>query len=72
MAIPHCCPVCNGAGTTAKPPYVAGDQETWYASDCRFPCHACKGSGIVWEDTSYGTGKSDNRRYSLAIYPKEA
>ena len=50
MAIPHCCPVCNGAGTTAKPPYVAGDQETWDAYDCRlYPCPACKGTGIVWE-----------------------
>ena len=49
MAIPHKCPVCEGAGTTTKPPYVAGDQETWYASDCRFPCPACKGTCIVWE-----------------------
>lgn len=49
MAIPHKCPVCEGIGTTSRPPYVAGDQATWYASDCRFPCRACKGSGIVWE-----------------------
>lgn len=70
--IPHTCPVCEGAGTTAKPPYVAGDQRTWDAYDCRlYPCPPCKGSGIVWEDTSYGTEKSDNVRYSLAVYPKE-
>lgn len=72
MSIAHKCPVCEGAGTTIKPPYVAGDQQEWTSSDLRLhPCQPCKGSGIVWEDTSYGTGKSDNTRYSLAIYPKE-
>ena len=52
MSIPHKCPVCEGAGTTIKPPYVAGDQQEWTSCDLGFyPCQPYKGSGIVWEKT---------------------
>jgi len=48
--IPHKCPVCNGFGTVSKPPWVAGDQETWLSSSCEpYPCKACNGTGIIWE-----------------------
>ena len=47
---PHCCPVCHGAGTVSRPPWVAGDQPTWDTNTIEFyECRACKGSGIVWE-----------------------
>ena len=49
---PHCCPVCHGAGTVSRPPWVAGDQPTWDAGGIEFyECRACKGSGMVWEET---------------------
>ena len=50
--IPHKCPCCNGHQTVSKPPNVAGDQLTWYASDAGpYQCKACIGTGIVWEQT---------------------
>lgn len=46
---PFCCPVCNGAGTVSRPPYVAGDQPMWTANNTGpYPCKACGGCGIVW------------------------
>jgi hypothetical protein len=27
--VPHCCPVCSGSGKVSRPPWVAGDQESW-------------------------------------------
>lgn len=52
MSIPHACPVCRGHGTVSKPPYVAGDQDSWAGSGTgSYPCHACSGTGIVWEVT---------------------
>jgi DnaJ-class molecular chaperone len=39
MANPHKCPVCNGSGKQA----VALSYSTIV------DCHACKGTGIVWE-----------------------
>ena len=52
--IPHKCPVCNGYGTVSKPPDVAGDQDTWDANNAfdKYPCPACKGTGIIWEGGS--------------------
>lgn len=48
--IPHRCPVCTGQGKVNKPPYVAGDQETWVSNSAGpWPCQACNGSGILWE-----------------------
>jgi len=46
---PFCCPVCNGHGTTIRPPNVAGDIVTRIDSwtpNCS--CPACTGTGIVW------------------------
>lgn len=51
--IPHCCPVCNGAGKVQRPPYVAGDQCSWISSGGElYPCPPCKGTGIIWEKLS--------------------
>lgn len=50
MTRPHTCPVCNGAGTVQRPPWVAGDQPSWAASSTRpYECKACLGTGIIWE-----------------------
>jgi len=47
---PHGCPVCHGQGTVSKPPYIAGDQPTWTASNSTpYPCPACNGTGVIWE-----------------------
>ncbi len=46
---PYACPVCNGAGHLNRPPWIAGDQESWVANEIRtYPCSACDGTGIVW------------------------
>jgi len=46
---PYRCPTCNGHGTTIRPPWVAGDQETWSAnSTAHYPCRACAGTGVLW------------------------
>ena len=51
MRIPFKCPVCDGTGLVSKPPYIAGDQETWSTSQTgTYPCHACGGSGIIWSE----------------------
>lgn len=51
MKIPFSCPVCNGHGTVSKPPWIAGDQMTWYASSSvLYTCNACDGTGVVWEE----------------------
>ena len=47
----HACPVCSGQGTVSRPPWIAGDQETWVATGTAlYPCHACNGKG--WIKTS--------------------
>jgi hypothetical protein len=50
MSMPHKCPVCNGTGKVSIPPNTPGDVGSW-TSDERGPwdCHACKGTGILWE-----------------------
>lgn len=48
MSIPHKCPVCDGQGIVSRPPYLAGDVETWEDSQTSYPCRACNGTGIVW------------------------
>ena len=43
------CPVCGGQGEVNKPPWVAGDQETWVStSSGPYLCQACNGQGIIW------------------------
>jgi len=50
MKIPYRCPVCNGYRTVQKPPYIAGDQETWAAASTEpYPCPACNGTGLIWD-----------------------
>lgn len=48
---PQCarCPVCNGMGQQSRPPFVAGDAQTWVdAGVMTYPCPACAGTGVVW------------------------
>lgn len=42
------CPVCHGQGFLNKPPWVAGDQHSWLASNTQtYTCQACNGGGMV-------------------------
>lgn len=44
----HLCPNCHGQKTVSKPPYIAGDQETWTAGDSKlYPCPTCNGMGYI-------------------------
>ena len=50
------CPVCDGQGTVSKPPWVAGDQQSWASSGTEtYPCWACGGTGTML--LVYGTRK---------------
>lgn len=48
--VPFCCPVCHGQGLVSHPPWVAGDQPGWCATNAHdlYPCRACAGTGVVW------------------------
>lgn len=50
MSQPHKCPVCEGEGTRHRRGYCNTAEK----------CHACNGTGIVWEPetTSWGTTKT--------------
>ncbi len=42
------CPVCNGFKTVSRPPWIAGDQQTWSTSNVEsYPCPTCKATGLV-------------------------
>lgn len=44
----HKCPRCNGVGTTYRPPWVPGDQQTWTATGTPiYECNLCTGTGLV-------------------------
>ena len=46
---PHKCPVCDGTGLVSRPPYVAGDVDSWTDSQTEpYQCKACGDSGIIW------------------------
>lgn len=46
---PHKCPVCDGSGKVSRPPWIAGDQQTWVSGSIEmYECRACTGTGIVW------------------------
>lgn len=49
-AVPHKCPVCDGAGKVSRPPHVPGDVNTWMdtSAGAVYDCRACDGSGVVW------------------------
>lgn len=49
MKTPFACPTCCGHKTVQKPPWIAGDQQTWVSSDYTpYPCPSCNGTGIIW------------------------
>ncbi len=51
MMQPFCCPTCNGYGTVSKPPWIAGDHQTWAsATVALYPCPSCKGTGTIWKE----------------------
>ena len=42
------CPVCDGTGLVSRPPWVAGDVQTWTdSSGGPYPCKVCGGQGIL-------------------------
>jgi len=43
--VPHRCPVCDGSGRIVDLSLTSGGG----------PCHACSGTGIVWEPDGYQT-----------------
>ena len=48
--MPCACPVCYGQGTVSKPPWIAGDVQTWETGDTQlYPCPPCRGTGLVWK-----------------------
>ena len=43
------CPICDGTGLVSKPPWIAGDQDSWTCSGTGpYPCTACNGTGLLW------------------------
>jgi len=48
MATPHTCPVCLGTGAVPPGGTVGGTYQVPWSQTC----HACGGTGIVWEYTS--------------------
>lgn len=46
---PYRCPVCDGTGLVSRPPNVAGDVESWPASETGpYQCKVCNGTGVLW------------------------
>lgn len=41
------CPLCQGQGRVSKPPWIAGDQQTWVDTQTSHVCHICNGVGII-------------------------
>ncbi|MCK9543759.1 MAG: hypothetical protein M0R03_17200 [Novosphingobium sp.] len=41
------CPKCDGQGIVSKPPWIAGDQDTWTASQANFTCNLCNGQMVI-------------------------
>jgi DnaJ-class molecular chaperone len=52
MIAPFTCPTCNGSTTVSKPPWIAGDQNTWFSSNAGelYPCPSCNGVGVIWHE----------------------
>ena len=48
MAHWQTCPKCNGQGIVSKPPWVAGDVNTWSATSASFICDVCHGAKILF------------------------
>jgi len=41
------CPVCDGAGNVARPPWVAGDVPEWMSGRSFYTCAKCEGNGVI-------------------------
>lgn len=41
------CPKCDGQGIVSKPPYIAGNQNTWTSSEISYTCNVCNGKMII-------------------------
>lgn len=42
------CPNCHGQTTVSKPPWVAGDVQTWTIGSTElYPCPTCDGKGFI-------------------------
>jgi len=50
MSTPHRCPVCGGSGKVGAVDCF-GQHVATTAGLLTNPCHACNGTGIVWEPT---------------------
>ena len=42
------CPVCDGQGLVVRPPWVAGDTQTWTDTNAGpYTCRRCGGKGTI-------------------------
>ncbi|MFH1527256.1 MAG: hypothetical protein ABIG69_11505 [Bacteroidota bacterium] len=41
------CPKCDGQGIVSKPPWIAGDQETWMDTQTSHTCNLCNGMMVI-------------------------
>ena len=41
------CPKCDGQGIVSKPPYIAGDQNTWASAETSYICNLCNGQMVI-------------------------
>ena len=42
------CPKCHGQGTVSKPPWVAGDIQSWIGSESSYVCDLCNGTKTLF------------------------
>jgi DnaJ-class molecular chaperone len=43
------CPRCDGQGHTNRPPWIPGDQATWFSTTTvSYWCPPCGGTGLLW------------------------
>jgi len=48
MSTPIQCPICAGTGLVSRPPWIAGDIESYTTSTTGpYPCNACGGQGYI-------------------------
>lgn len=67
---PHKCPVCDGTGKASKSPQIAGDIDTWSSSNMSpCGCHACTGTGIIWEPETFYLPEIPGITYSTRYVP---
>ena len=44
------CPNCKGQKWVQKPPWIAGDQNTWSSTNAQYDCPTCNGKGYISVD----------------------